>query len=290
MADEAERWRKRAEAEREARVEAERIITERVRELFLLNQQLSKTHQELKEAQARAVQAGKMQVVGQLAAGVAHEVNNPLGVILGFAQSLLKRMEPGGPFRMPLESIEREAQRCKQIVQKLLLFSRTSDGGKNSLNLAEVIEDTLALVEHQLQLANIEIKRNFDTFPHRVLGSKNQLQQVIMNLVVNARDAMPDGGKLSIALSAGKGKTVRIQVSDTGAGISEEVMQRLFDPFFTTKEPGKGTGLGLSVCREIIEAHGGKIRAESEPGKGSSFIITLPGLDLPGDRQNSGGK
>ena len=224
-------------------------------------------------------QSQKLAAVGRLAGGVAHEINNPLGVILGFAQGVVRRMQPGDPLEMPLKSIEREAVRCKDLVQDLLTFSRVGKGQKEEVDLNEAIKEALSLVIAQAKVQNVQLVTDLESTLPKIQAVKNQMQQVIINLSNNAIDAMSNGGTLSVRTrktnAAGK-QFLEIQVEDSGQGIPAEIQPKIFEPFFTTKEVGKGTGLGLSLVYEIIQKHGGRISLESQVGKGSIFHIHLP--------------
>ena len=240
--------------------------------------ELARLNEELLNSREQLLQLEKMTAVGQLAAGVAHEINNPLGVILGFAQSVQKGMQPSDALAFPLKSIEREALRCKNLVESLLVFSRKNRHAEAELELNETIESILNVIEPQLRLNAVKITKDFGALD-RVLGDKNQLQQVIVNLCSNAIDAMPKGGKIVIRTRNSDIKDrpgVILEVEDTGSGIPKEIQNKIFNPFFTTKEVGKGTGLGLSLVYEIIQRHKGTIELRSEVGLGAMFIIFLP--------------
>lgn len=227
----------------------------------------------------RVIQSEKMAAVGQLASGVAHEINNPLGVILGFAQTAAKHVSPGNLLEMPLRSIEREALRCKDLVQNLLAFSRAGKTEQEPCNLNEVVETALSLVAAQTKVKKVELVKKLHPCLPTVFANKTQLQQVVINLSNNAVDAMPNGGRLTILTQWtvwDDKEAVEIQVQDTGAGIPKEIQPRIFEPFFTTKETSKGTGLGLALAYEIVEKHGGYMTVDSEPGKGSIFRVCLP--------------
>ncbi len=240
---------------------------------------LVKEIEERKRLENMMLQSEKMAAVGQLAGGVAHEINNPLGVILGFSQSLVKRLQPGDPYEMPLKSIEREAVRCKNLVQDLLTFSRTSKADREDIDLSEAIEGALSLVMAQSKVKNITVEKDLASGLPKVYANKNQMQQVIVNLCNNAMDAMPNGGNLFLrtrsAFKDGK-SGVDIQVQDSGQGIPKDIQAKIFEPFFTTKEVGKGTGLGLSLVYEIVQKHSGFIELESEAGKGTIFTVYVP--------------
>lgn len=226
------------------------------------------------------LQSEKMAAVGQLAGGIAHEINNPLSVILGFAQSLLKRLKDEAML-MPLKSIEREANRCKYLVHDLLTFSRIGRTDKEKCDINEVVQSALSLIEAQTKFKSVELVKDFSTEMQKSLVSLNQLQQVIINLCNNAIDAMAEltNGKLTIRTLMSKIDNkdfIEIHVQDNGTGIPQEIQTKVFEPFFTTKDVGKGTGLGLSLVYEIVQRHHGRIELESEVSKGSTFKILLP--------------
>jgi two-component system, NtrC family, sensor kinase len=230
---------------------------------------------ELHRAKERALQTGKMAAVGQLAAGVAHEVNNPLGVILGFAQGLERRVPEGDKLRLPVTSIVREALRCRNLVQELLTFSRTGKKTSEDLDVRELVESTVVLLEPRARSQNVTIVKDLHDVP-AVKANATQLQQVIVNLATNAFDAMHDGGTLTIRTRTNDRGGVMIEVADTGAGIPDEIRGRMFEPFFTTKEVGKGTGLGLSLVYEMVRHADGTIDVASTVGKGTTMSIHLP--------------
>ena len=231
------------------------------------------------ELETQLSQADKLSSIGLLAAGVAHEVNTPLAVISSYAQMLTKQLQ-GDPQKGPLmEKITRQTFRASEIVNNLLNFSRTSGTEFADVDVNKVIHDTLALLEHQFKTSRIQINSELTKSLPLISGNPGRLQQVFLNLFLNAKDAMPEGGKLRIATSNGDG--VSVLVSDTGSGISQEHIHRIYDPFFTTKaapreSQGKGTGLGLSVTYGIIQEHAGKIRVESQPGEGTTFYLDFP--------------
>jgi len=224
-------------------------------------------------------QADKMTSIGLLAAGVAHEVNTPLAVISSYTQMLAKQLQ-GDPQKSGLlDKITRQTFRASEIVNNLLNFSRTSGTEFANVDINKVITDTLALLEHQFKTSKIQVQSDLTPGISAIQGNPGRLQQVFLNLFLNAKDAMPGGGKLSIATS--NGEMVSVRVSDTGSGIAPEHIQRIYDPFFTTKAVPKegqsrGTGLGLSVTYGIIQEHAGKIRVESDPGAGTTFALDFP--------------
>jgi two-component system NtrC family sensor kinase len=231
------------------------------------------------ELESQLSQADKLTSIGLLAAGVAHEVNTPLAVISSYTQMLAKQLQ-GDPQKSGLlEKITRQTFRASEIVNNLLNFSRTSGTEFSDIDINKVISDTLALLEHQFKTAKIQVQSEFTSGISPIQGNAGRLQQVFLNLFLNAKDAMPGGGRLSIATS--NGELVSVRVSDTGSGIAPENIHRIYDPFFTTKAAPKegqnrGTGLGLSVTYGIIQEHAGKIRVESNPGAGTTFALDFP--------------
>jgi two-component system, NtrC family, sensor kinase len=222
-------------------------------------------------------QTEKLTSLGLLAAGVAHEVNTPLAVISNYIQMLAKQLPGGDPRQSIIEKIVKQTFRASEIVNNLLNFSRTGGTDVTDVDVNRVVEDTLSLVAHPLKTSQIQVVKNLNEKLPPVRGSANKLQQVFLNLFLNARDAMPGGGMLEIRTSARNG-SVEIEVVDTGAGIPREYIHRIFDPFFTTKASGRGTGLGLSVSYGIIKDHSGKIDVRSTPGKGTSFHVEFPAV------------
>jgi len=247
---------------------------------------------QLEEAQAQLIQSEKMGAIGQLAAGVAHELNNPLGGILGYAQFTLEKLQKNVPEKTTnkevqsyiryVSDIETQARRCKTIVQNLLRFSRSSRTVDfDEVNVNKTIEETLTFVGHQLHLNQIELETVLDSNLPHIQGNAGQLQQVFTNLIINAMHASPPGSTIMVTSrfspALGEfGGTVELSFIDHGSGIKEEHLKRIFEPFFTTKEVGKGTGLGLSVSYGIIKEHGGEISVQSTVGKGTTFTIILP--------------
>jgi PAS domain S-box-containing protein len=231
------------------------------------------------ELEAQLSQADKLSSIGLLAAGVAHEVNTPLAVISSYTQMLAKQLQ-GDPQKSGLlEKITRQTFRASEIVNNLLNFSRTSGTEIGDVDVNKVIADTLALLEHQFKVARVEVQNQLSPKLSPIQGNPGRLQQVFLNLFLNAKDAMPGGGTLRVATM--NGDSISVSVSDTGSGIAPENIQRIYDPFFTTKNtPGegqsRGTGLGLSVTYGIIQEHAGKIKVESHPGAGTTFTLDFP--------------
>ena len=240
-----------------------------------LERRVEERTRELRETQDQLIQSEKLASIGQLAAGVAHEINNPIGVMLGFSQVLLKRTDKGNPIHKPLATIEREGLRCKKIVQSLLDFARYNKPNLDWMDVNEVIEAAFNLVAHQASTANIQISKQYTANLPQVLADSNQLQQVFLNIIINAYHAMPEGGQLTVKTLQVQ-EQVHVTFTDTGIGIAQENLKRIFDPFFTTKEVGQGTGLGLSVSYGIVEQHGGTIEVQSQVDTGSTFTVRLP--------------
>ncbi len=227
------------------------------------------------ELERRLVQADKLSSIGLLAAGVAHEVNTPLAVISSYAQMLTKQVVGDEQKSRMLEKISRQTFRASEIVNSLLNFSRTWTSDLADVQLNAVIDETLALLEHQLRKAGVEVRMDLDPALEPIKGNQGKLQQVFLNLFLNARDAMEPSGLLQVVTRCGD-KGVEVDVVDSGHGIAPEHMGRIYDPFFTTKGVKKGTGLGLSVTYGIIQEHGGAIEAISRPGEGTCFHLEFP--------------
>ncbi|MGB9432952.1 MAG: ATP-binding protein, partial [Candidatus Acidiferrum sp.] len=222
-------------------------------------------------------QTEKLTSLGLLAAGVAHEVNTPLAVISNYIQMLAKQMPDGDPRHAIIDKIVKQTFRASEIVNNLLNFSRTGPSELADVDVNHVVEETLSLVSHPLKTSQIQVVKQLGQSLPPVRGSANKLQQVFLNLFLNARDAMPMGGMLEVRTAAHNGG-VEIEIVDTGNGISREHIHKIFDPFFTTKPGGRGTGLGLSVSYGIIKEHAGKIDVRSTPGRGTSFHVEFPAV------------
>ena len=221
------------------------------------------------------IQSEKLTSIGLLAAGVAHEVNTPLAVVSSYSQMLYKQLHQEDPKAKILDKIIKQSFRASEIVNSLLNFSRTSGSEFRVVDLHGVVGDTLSLLEHQFKIAKVRVKREFSSGVPQVFGNPGKLQQVFLNLFINAKDAMPDGGELLVRTSS-PDSAFRIEVVDSGIGIAEEHLKKVYDPFFTTKELGRGTGLGLSVTYGIIQEHTGKISVDSKPGHGTRFTLEFP--------------
>ncbi|MEW6386481.1 MAG: PAS domain S-box protein [Thermodesulfobacteriota bacterium] len=239
--------------------------------------------QELEESQTQLVQAEKIASLGRLAAGVAHEINNPLAGILIYAELLARDLAEHIGSRQYLEEIIKQTLRCQQIVTRLLEFSRQSLGQKTLFDLNQTIGRCLELVRHQALFHNIVIHGDLDPELPQIIGDPGQLQQVFTNLLINAADAMQGQGEITITSRPSSwGKEVILTFSDTGPGISPKIREKIFEPFFTTKPPGKGTGLGLSIVYGVLQRHGGSIEVDCPPKGGTTFTIRLP-LEAPKD-------
>lgn len=243
-----------------------------------------------KELQAQFNQAEKMATVGALAAGVAHEINNPLAAISGFAEGLKRRIKKikgsvdqdiEEDFVEYTETILNECMRCRDIVKTLLTFSRPNAASLSPVDINRCVNDTLFILKHHFKEQNqIELITKIGADLPLIMGDESQLKQVIINLFSNAFDAMGDDGQISIVTQATAENSVELIVADTGCGIPSEHLDKLFEPFFTTKKVGQGVGIGLSTCYSIVTNHDGEIRVTSEEGKGTSFTVSLPGIEL----------
>lgn len=233
--------------------------------------------EELERTQIQLLQAEKMSSLGKLAAGVAHQLNNPLGGITLFAKLLMEEYDLQEGAQEDVNRILKDAKRCRDIVKELLEFTRQTRHLMRPHNVNQAIERTLFLLENQTLFQNITIEKNLDTSLPLVQADIQQLNHLFMNIILNAAQAMEEKGKLTVkSYLLEDGSRVRLEISDTGPGIPAEILPHIFEPFFTTKEEGKGTGLGLSLAYNIVKNHGGNIKTESVPGKGTTFIIELP--------------
>jgi signal transduction histidine kinase len=223
-------------------------------------------------------QMAKMAAVGQLASGLAHELNNPLGVIVGFAQGMERRLREGDPMRLPVSSIVRESLRCSNLVRELLQFARTGKVALEPVDVNGLVEATVTLMHPRAKSQGVTIVCELGTGLPQVEGNRTQLQQVLVNLGANSLDAMRGGGTLTVRTRRDDQGQAVIEVTDTGEGIDEAIQTRIFDPFFTTKGVGEGTGLGLSISYEIAKNHGGDIAVRSRKGQGTTMRFELPAL------------
>jgi two-component system NtrC family sensor kinase len=232
---------------------------------------------ELREMQHQMIQSEKLASLGKLSTGIAHEINNPLGGVLMYAHLILENMDPSDPNYENVSKIIKETTRCKDIVKDLLEFARPKEPSKDIVNVNEVLERSLDMLVKQAVFRNVEIVKSYTGDMPTIIADGDQLQQVFMNIIINACEAMEGKGRLTLSThhDAGNRKII-VEIEDTGCGIRGENTDRVFEPFFTTKEVGKGTGLGLAVSYGIITKHRGTISVESEDGQGATFVIKLP--------------
>jgi C4-dicarboxylate-specific signal transduction histidine kinase len=236
-----------------------------------------RTEHVLHQREEQLLQAGKMAAVGQLAAGVAHEINNPLAVILGFSQGLERRMgDVGEQFKVPVSGIVREALRCRNLVQELLVFSRTAKRTTAMVDLGRLLSSAGHLLDVRARTQNTKLSLELPPRGATLRANETQIEQVLVNLGNNSLDALQKDGHLTLRASFPNDESAVIEVEDTGPGIPEDVRPRIFEPFFTTKEVGKGTGLGLSLVYEIVRQHGGSIDVHTEVGQGTRIRVRLP--------------
>lgn len=254
-------------------------------EIGALSRSFNRMTDELRErdaklagANAALVQSEKLAAFGQLGAGIAHEVKNPLAGILGHAQLTLRKLDEDSPVKKNLKVIETETRRCTEIISNLLQFARQESGKMEPTDVNVVVEAALRIVDHQLGVNNVRISKELAADLPSCQANANQLQQAIMNFAINAQQAMgSDGGSLVVRTRRGDAGAVIIEVEDDGPGVPEDVRGKIFEPFFSTKPAGQGTGLGLSVTYGIIKDHGGEVWVEDAPGGGARFVVSLPG-------------
>jgi two-component system NtrC family sensor kinase len=235
------------------------------------------------QLQEQLVQSAKLSAIGQMISGVAHELNNPLTTVMGYAQLLLVG-ELDETVKADLQRIYDDALRAQRIVQDLLTFARQKKPERSPTDINETLERTLALRAYALEMDSIKLVTEFEEDLPWTMADGYQLQQVFLNIINNSYQAMAQQGKagtLAVRSECIGGNTIRVTFGDTGPGIPDEVLKRIFDPFFTTKDVGMGTGLGLSVSHGIIQEHGGRIWAESDPGQGAVFVVELPVVRWP---------
>ena len=242
-----------------------------------LEKKVEERTKELAEMQAHLFEAEKLASLGKLAAGVAHEINNPLGSILIYSHLLLEDADKKSPHYENLKKVVKETSRCKDIVKSLLEFARPKEPEMSRININEIVETSLSIMERQVLFQNIRLKKMYASPLPKIVADSAQLQQVFINIILNAAEAMNGNGVLTLSSSLSKeGSYIEVKFSDTGPGIKEEDKKSLFEPFFSTKEVGKGTGLGLAISYSIIQKHQGTIEVKSEAGKGSTFTVKLP--------------
>ncbi len=244
---------------------------------------LTKSEEERKEMEERVLQADKLASIGRLGAGVAHEINNPLSLILGYTNMLRKECQGTAQTKEDLDIVYNNARLCKKIVEDLLYFSRQTKTDRVPTDINAAVESTLVPMEETLRGGGITIIRDYDPALPLLAADGDKLKRVFTNLLLNAFQAMqPGGGRLTVGTSSDKERNgIRIVFSDTGSGIPDEIKDKIFEPFFTTKPPGEGTGLGLAVSYGIVKELKGELSVISEKGKGSSFTLWFP---LAGDQ------
>jgi len=246
-----------------------------------LEERVKQKTRELRGAQEEMLRVERMASIGKLAAVVAHEINNPLAGILTYAKLLKKRLsrepQPNAESISMLDLVESESRRCGEIVKNLMTFARPTSMNREPSELNTVIDRCVRLVQHQMKLKNIELHATFEKDLPLVRCDPGQIEQVILALVMNAIDAIPNGGNLTLTSRKGPDADhIQIEVRDDGVGMPPDVLANMFEPFFTTKEHGRGLGLGLAISRNIVDRHGGRIEVASQPGRGTTFTITLP--------------
>lgn len=240
-------------------------------------QELKETKKRLEETHIQLIQSEKLAGIGQLAAGVAHELNNPLSGVMGFAQLLLEDDKLMPQQRKDLETIYEQSKRCRTIIQNLLQFSRRENPKNEPVQLLALLQASMELVKYDLSTSGIDLVQKLPPSLPLIFGDPHQLQQVFMNLITNARQAMEGRQKSQLLIEAKQeGDKVFVCFRDNGPGIAPEIRGKIFDPFFTTKPTGKGTGLGLSICYGIVKQHRGHLCFESEVGVGTTFAVELP--------------
>ena len=272
-----------------AEIDLQRIDGSRIRTLLTgsldkgADKQEDTIHLQVKDIEQRRLaeeqiaQADKLASIGQLSAGIAHEINNPLGIILGYTQLLLRQEDRQTEKHQDLKTIEKHVRNCKTIVEDLLNFARTSSPKENQIQIDAALDEVVNFVQQHAALDHVKIEKNYDTSVPRMMLDEKKIKQVFMNLIMNARHAIGHHGTLSLSTTyQSDDSQVIVRISDTGYGIEKKNLSRIFDPFFTTKPTGEGTGLGLSVSYGIIKNHNGDISVESRVGKGTTFTITLP--------------
>lgn len=233
---------------------------------------------------AQLAQADKLASIGELASGIAHEINNPLGIILGFTQLMMRNQKKDAHLHADLKTIEKHTRHCKSIVEDLLNFARTSKPKKELCDIHGIIEEVIHFIQQHTNSAEVQIKKAFNDDIGLLMLDEKNIKQVLINLIMNARHAVGNQGLITVRTKKDTHfGDVLIEVTDNGSGIDKKNLSRIFDPFFSTKPTGEGTGLGLSVSYGIIKNHGGHIDVASEPGKGSTFTLKLPMPDKQGE-------
>jgi PAS domain S-box-containing protein len=267
-----------------------RDITQRKLAEETLRLSEERLRQQAQELEQQLIMSGRLVSLGEVTASMAHEFNNPLGIIMGFVEDMLSSTDPASPNYRALQIIDEESKRCRQIVRDLMEYARPRSTEFCSTSIADVIEKTLQLVGNRLYKQKVSVEKTLEPDLPRIPADSPQLEQVLVNLYLNAIDAMPEGGKLTveakIARSDGLAPLAVITVADTGFGITETDLPKIFQPFFTAKKR-RGMGLGLPICQRIVKNHGGRLEVKSQEGIGTTFMIYLPMEQTPTGEENS---
>jgi PAS domain S-box-containing protein len=267
-----------------------RDITQRKLAEETLRLSEERLRQQAQELEQQLIMSGRLVSLGEVTASMAHEFNNPLGIIMGFVEDMLSSTDPASPHYRALQIIDEESKRCRQIVRDLMEYARPRSTEFCSTSIADVIEKTLQLVGNRLYKQKVSVEKTLEPDLPRIPADSPQLEQVLVNLYLNAIDAMPEGGKLTveakIARSDGLAPLAVITVADTGFGITETDLPKIFQPFFTAKKR-RGMGLGLPICQRIVKNHGGRLEVKSQEGIGTTFMIYLPMEQTPTGEENS---
>ena len=257
-----------------AQIEKARLHKELAHLAEVLEQRVEERTRELRDTQAQLIQAEKLAALGELSAGVAHEINNPLHIIQAYTEYLGSQAAPDDPILEFLEPMRESMDRIGRLVAQLRDFSRPAGGEWKPIDLHRALDNVLRLVNKELMHNKIEVQGPESRQLPTTMGDARQLEQVFLNLILNARDAMPGGGRLTISARA-QDTQIQIRFADTGTGIPEDALPHIFEPYYTTKED-RGTGLGLAICQRIITQHGGQISVTTQVGRGTAFLIQLP--------------
>ncbi len=240
-----------------------------------MSRKMASDIEQLRQLNEQLIRTEKLAAMGTLSAGVAHEVNNPLASISSLIQMMQAKQNVDDDTREKLKLISAQITRITQVTKDMMDFARVRPAAKSLVNVNEIIDSSLRLASFDKSFQRLNLKKVLESNLPEIFADSDQLQQVFLNLFLNARDAMPDGGELFVETSL-KANEIQIKIADSGFGISENNLKKIFDPFFTTKQTGKGTGLGLAVCYGIITAHNGRIEVSPNNGKGTLFTIQLP--------------
>ena len=254
-------------------------VTEHKRVVDALRRSEEKLRQQSQELEQQLIASGRLVSLGEITASMAHEFNNPLGIIMGFIEDMLSSTDPADPNYRPLKIVDEESKRCKKIISDLMEYSRPRSTELCLTNVAASIEKTLQLVENRLYKQKVAVVKAFEADLPQIYADPQQLEQVLINLYLNAIDAMPDGGTLTVETKVEwvdrSPSGIVLRLADTGFGIDENNLAKIFQPFFSAKKR-RGLGLGLPICARIVKNHGGRIDVESRPGQGTTFKLYLP--------------